>query len=136
MAMTFSDVQSGTTRIAGSGTTPVELEADSEDKSRQRGKIRVSTSTKLSGTKRNSPIEYLARNLSRMTRKDEEREERLRADLEQLRSQPEQTLGTLDTRIDALLERRTHAIKDMLDGLLGNRSGSRNRVTHSRDASC
>ena len=55
MTMTFSDVRSGTTRIAGSGTTPVELEADSEDKPRQRGKTRVSTSTKLSGTKRVTP---------------------------------------------------------------------------------
>ena len=46
--------------------------------------------------------EYLARNLSRMTREAEQRETRLRDDMEKLRIQQEQTLGTLDTRIDAL----------------------------------
>ena len=54
--------------------------------------------------------EYLARNLSRMTREAEEREKRLRGDLEQILCQQEQILGTLDTRIDAMLERRTQAI--------------------------
>ena len=47
-----------------------------------------------------------------MRRKAEEREKRLRSDLEHLRSQQEQTLGTLDTRIDAMLERRTQAIME------------------------
>ena len=79
--------------------------------------------------------EYLARNLSRMTRDLGERDKKLRADLEQLRSQQEQTLGTLDTRIDAMMERRTQVIMDRLDGLLGNKSGSRNRGAHSREAS-
>ena len=50
---------------------------------------------------------YLARNLSRMSREAEEREKRLKGDLEQLRSQQEQIFGTLDTRIDEMLERRT-----------------------------
>ena len=47
--------------------------------------------------------------------------------MEKLLSQQEQTLGILDTRIDAMMEKRTQAIMDRLDGLLGNRSGSRNR---------
>ena len=42
---------------------------------------------------------------------------------------------TLDTRIDAMMERRTPTIMNRLDGLLGNRSGSRNRGTHSGEAS-
>ena len=40
-------MQSGTTRVTGSATTPVEIEADYEETSRQRGTARVSTSTKL-----------------------------------------------------------------------------------------
>ena len=79
--------------------------------------------------------ECLARNLSRMAREAEEGEKRLRDDLEHLRSQQEQTLGTLVTRIDALLKRRTKASMNRLDGLLGNRSGSSKRRTHSREAS-
>ena len=71
--------------------------------------------------------EHLAKNLSRMTREAEQREIRLRSDMEKLRSQQEQTLETLDTRIDAMMDWRTQAIMDRLDGLLGNRSGSRNR---------
>ena len=70
-----------------------------------------------------------------MTREAEETEICLRADLAQLRSQQEQTLGILDTRIDAMMERRTQAIMDKLDGLLGNRIGSRNIGAHSREAS-
>ena len=58
----------------------------------------------------------------------------MRGDLKQLPSQQEQTLGTLDTRIDAMIARRTQAIMDRLDGLLGNRSGSRNRGAHSGEA--
>ena len=38
--------------------------------------------------------------------------------MEKLRIQQEQTLGTLDTKIDAMMERRTQAILDRLDGLL------------------
>ena len=60
-----------------------------------------------------------------MTREAEQREIRLRDDMEKLRSQQEQTLGTLDTRIDPMMERRTQAIMDRLEGILGNRSGSR-----------
>ena len=45
--------------------------------------------------------------------------------MEKLRTQQEQTLGTLDTKIDAMTERRTQAIMDRLDGLLGRRSGPR-----------
>ena len=66
-----------------------------------------------------------------MTRKAEQRETRLRDDMEKSRSQQEQTLGTLDTRIDAMIGRRTQAIMDRLDALLGDRSGSRNRGTNS-----
>ena len=42
--------------------------------------------------------------------------------MEKLRTQQEQTLGTLDT----MMERRTQAIMDRLDRLLGSRSGSKN----------
>ena len=45
--------------------------------------------------------------------------------MEKLRTQQEQTLGTLDTKIDAMMERRTQAIMDRLDVLLGSRSGPR-----------
>ena len=75
--------------------------------------------------------EHLPKNLSRMTREAEQRELRLRDDLENLRIQQEQTLGTLDTKIDAMTERRTQAIMDKLDGLLGSRSGSKNGEPNS-----
>ena len=55
--------------------------------------------------------------------------------MEKLRIQQEQTLGTLDTRIDAMMERRTQALMDRLDGLLGNRNGSRNREANSGEPS-
>ena len=69
--------------------------------------------------------EHIAKNLSRMTREAEQRELRLKDDMEKLRTQQEQSLGTLDTKIDAMMERRTQAIMDRLDGLLGNKSGPR-----------
>ena len=75
--------------------------------------------------------ECLAENLSRITREAEQRETRLRDDMEKLKSQHEQTFGTLDSRKDAMTERRTHAVMDRLDGLLGDRSGSRNRGANS-----
>ena len=62
--------------------------------------------------------EHLAKNLSRMTREAEQRELRLRDDMEKMRIQQEQTLGTLGTKIRAMMERRTQAIMDRLDGLL------------------
>ena len=55
MTITKSEVQSGTIRMTGSRTTPVESEADSEELLRQRAKTRVSTSTKLHGTNRVMP---------------------------------------------------------------------------------
>ena len=45
--------------------------------------------------------------------------------MEKLRIQQEQSLGALDTNIDAMMERRTQAIMDRLDGLLGSKSGPR-----------
>ena len=65
--------------------------------------------------------EHLVKNLSRTTREAEQRELRLRDLMEKLRNQQEQTLGTLDTKIAAMMERRTQAIMDRLDGLLGGR---------------
>ena len=50
-----------------------------------------------------------------MTWEAEKRGKRLSGDLEQLRSQQEQTLGTLDTRIDEMLERRLQAMMDKLE---------------------
>ena len=72
--------------------------------------------------------EHFAKNLSRMTREAEQREIRLRDDMEKLKSQKKQTLGTLDTRIDAMMKRST---LDRLDGLLRNRKESRIRQTTS-----
>ena len=66
--------------------------------------------------------EHMARKLSRMTREAEQRELSLRDDMEQLRIQQEQSFGTLDTKIDAMMERRTQAIMDRLDGLLSSKS--------------
>ena len=54
--------------------------------------------------------------------------------MEKLRSQQEQTLGTLDTKIDAMMERRTQAIMDRCDGLLGTRSGSNNGEPNSGES--
>ena len=51
--------------------------------------------------------EHLAKNLSPMTREAEQRELRLRDDMEKLRIQQEQTLGSLDKKIDAMMERPT-----------------------------
>ena len=70
-----------------------------------------------------------------MTRKSEEREKRLISDLEPLRSQQEQTFGSLDTRLDVMLVRLTQAIMNRLDRLLGGRSGSKRRTAQSREAS-
>ena len=78
---------------------------------------------------------HLAKNLSRMTRESEQRELRLRDDMEKKRVQQEQTLGTLDTKIDAMTERRSQAIMDRLDGLLGSRSGSTNGEPNSGEPS-
>ena len=50
--------------------------------------------------------EHIAMNLLRMTREAEQRELRLRDDMEKLRTQQEQTLGTLDTKLEAMMERR------------------------------
>ena len=69
--------------------------------------------------------EHIAKNLSRMTREAEQRELRLRDDMEKLRVQQGQSLGTLGTKIDAMMERRTQAIMDRLDGLLGSKSGQK-----------
>ena len=69
------------------------------------------------------PDEHIAKNLSRMTIEAEQKELRLRDDMEKLRIQQEQSLGTLDTKIDAMMERRTQAIMDRLDGLLSSKSG-------------
>ena len=77
----------------------------------------------------------MAKNLSRMTREAEQREFLLRDDMEKLRIQQEQTLGTLETKIGAMMERRTQAIMDRLDGLLGNKSGSKNGETSSGEPS-
>ena len=52
--------------------------------------------------------------------------------MEKLRTQQEQTLGTLDTKIDAMMEKRTQAIMDRLDGLLGSKSGPKEGELNSR----
>ena len=98
----------------------VERESLREEKNRNRQE--VSRSEKILKERTD---EHLAKNLSRMTREAEQRELQLRDDKKKLRIQQEQTLGTLDTKIDAMMERRTQAIMDRLDGLLGSRSGQK-----------
>ena len=49
--------------------------------------------------------DHIAKNLLRMTKEAEQRELRLRDDMGKLRIQQEQSLGTLDTKIDAMMER-------------------------------
>ena len=66
---------------------------------------------------------HMAKNLSRMTREAEQRELRLRDEMEKLRIQQEQSLVTFDTKVDAMMERRTQAIMDRLEGLLSSKSG-------------
>ena len=70
-----------------------------------------------------------------MKREAEQRESRLRDGMEKLRIQQEQTLGTLDTKIDAMMERRTQVIMDRLDGLLGSRSGPKDGEPNSEGPS-
>ena len=79
--------------------------------------------------------EHLAKDLSRMTREAEQRELQLREDMEKLRIQQAQTLRTLDSKIDAMMERQTQAIMDSLDGLLGSRSGLKNGESNSGEPS-
>ena len=192
--MTNSEPQTGESRNRGLGNILAGPEVDNEKTTRQGVKARISTSTKLPGTDRVTPLlvtplvdngaaleealnnivdslgeqneqmsirmseperavhiereslreeinrnrqevgwsekrlkeradEHIAKNLSRMTREAEQRELRLRDDMEKLRIQQEQSLGTLDTKIDAMMERRTQAIMDRLDGLLSSKSG-------------
>ena len=75
--------------------------------------------------------EHIAKNFLRMTKEAEQRELRLRDDMEKIRIQQEQSLGTLDTKIDAMLERRTRAIMNRLDGLLGSKSGPKEGESYS-----
>ena len=79
--------------------------------------------------------EHLAKNLSRLTGEAEQRELRLRDDMERLRIQQEQTLETLDTKIDAMMEKRTQAIMDRFDGLLSSRSGPKRGESKSGEPS-
>ena len=74
---------------------------------------------------------HIAKNLSRMTGEAKQRELRLRDDMEKIRTQQEQTLGNLDTKIHAMMERRTQAIMDRLDGLLGSKGGPREKEPNS-----
>ena len=57
MTITNSEVQPGNNRNTWPSNPPIEPEADYEETSRQRGKTRVSISTKLPGTNRvTSPL--------------------------------------------------------------------------------
>ena len=96
----------------------VERESLREEKNRNRQE--VGRSEKRLKERMN---EHLAKNLSRMTREAEQRELSLRDNMEKLRIQQEQSLGTLDTKIDTMMKRRTQAIMDTLDGLLGSNIG-------------
>ena len=98
----------------------VHIERESLQEEINRNRQEVGRSEKLLKERTD---ENMTRNLSRMTREAEQRELRLRADMEKLRIQQEQSLGSLDTKIDAMMERRTQAIMDRLDGLLSSKSG-------------
>ena len=56
--------------------------------------------------------DYLAKDLWRMICKIEGREQRLGEIMEYPRSQQEQAFGTLDSRLDAMMERRAQTITD------------------------
>ena len=206
VTMTNSEMRTEKKRNTGPCNPPADPEVDHEKMSRQRIKTQASTSTKLPGTDRVTPLlvtplvdngtlieealakivhsigeqneqmslriielgravhvereslreginrnrqevsrskkrlkerkdEHLTKKLSQMAREAEQRELRLRDDMEKLRNQQEQTLGTLDTKKDAMMERRTQAIMDRLDGLLGNRSGLKIGETNSGEPS-
>ena len=98
----------------------VHIEKESLREETNRNRLEVGRSKKCLKERKD---EHIAKKLSRMTREAEQRELRLRDDMEKLRIQQEQSLGTLDTKIDAMMERRTQAIMDRLDGLLGSESG-------------
>ena len=200
--MTNPEMRTGQSRITRLSNAPADPEVDSEKTSRQRIKARISTSTKLPGIDRVTPLlvtplvengasieealtnivgsigehneqmsirmseleravhvkreslreeinrnrqearisekrlkkrtdEHLAKNLSRLTGEAERRELRLRDDMDRLRIQQEQTLETLDTKIEVMMEKRTQAIMDRFGGLLssmsGPKMGNRNR---------
>ena len=202
VSMTSSEMRTEENKSTGLSNEPADTEVDNEKTSRQRIKVRISTSTKLPGIGRVTPPlvtplvdngvsieedltnivgsiaelneqmsirmselekavhaereslreeinrnrqevsrsekrlkertdEHLEMNLSRMTREAEQRELRLRDDMEQLRIQQEQTPWTLDTKVDAMMERRTQAIMDGLDGLLGSKSGLKDGESNS-----
>ena len=204
--MKNSEPRTGESRNKGLGNALADPEVDNEKTSRQGVKARISTSTKLPGTDRVTPLlvnplvdnraaleealnnivdslreqneqmsirmseleravhiereslreeinrnrqevgmsekrlkertdEHMAKNLSRMTREAEQRELRLRDDMEKLRIQQEQSLGILDTKIDAMMERRSQAIMDRLDGLLGSKKGPKEGETNSEGPS-
>ena len=200
--MTNSETRTGESRNKGLGDALVDPEVDNEKTTRQRVKARISTSRKLPGTDRVTPLlvtplvdnraaleealnnivgsigeqneqmsirmseleravhiereslweeinrnrqevgrsekrlkertdEHIAKNLSRITREAEQRELRLRDDMEKLRIQQEQSLGTLDKKIDPMMERRTQDIMYRLDGLLGSKSGPKEKEPNS-----
>ena len=62
-------------------------------------------------------------------------EQRLKDDIEQLRSQQEQTLGILNARINAMMERRIQARVERLDGLLETRSKPKNGGAYTKEPS-
>ena len=55
---------------------------------------------------------HFARNMSRMTREFKQKKQRLKDDMEQLRNPQDQPLETHDSRMNALMERRTEVIMD------------------------
>ena len=66
-----------------------------------------------------------------MTREAEQGETRLKDVMEKLRSQQEQSIWTLDTRIDTMMERLTQVTMDRLDGLLFRQEWIKNRGENS-----
>ena len=98
--------------------------------------LRMSEPERAVHVERENLRDEINRNRQEVSRSEKRLKElRLREDLEKWRIQQEETLGTLDTKIDAMMERRTQAIMERFDGLLGSRSGSKKWESNSGEPS-
>ena len=83
--------------------------------------IRMNELERADHIERESLREEINRNRQEVGRSEKRFKERL--DEHIAKNLSRMTLGTLDTKIDAMMERRTQEIMDRLDGLLGSKSG-------------
>ena len=91
--------------------------------------LRMSELERAVHVERENQREEINRSRQEVNRSEKRLKERTDEHLE------EQSLGTFDTKIDVMMERRTEAIMDRLDGLLGSRSGSKNGEPNSGEPS-